>query len=184
MHGVLLRDKKAALFVEYDGFWRHGEKEGMRKDVKKSKALLAYAPEGSFVVRISHTICNPLLQDNTLWITVDTWQQGDQQGLLKTLQSALLQMLTGLREAMEPSVLLQIQQQMKAERLALSEDALKFAMDAAALAGKSSSEEVSAYFVGEGFDPEDIRLIETGTGSRAHNIDHNLGAKVQCPLDS
>ena len=66
-HGALA-DKDAALVVEYDGFWRHAE--------KKNVALLECAPEGSFVVRFSHTMRKPLSQKNTLWITVDAWQQG------------------------------------------------------------------------------------------------------------
>ena len=51
----VLKDENAALFVEYDGYWRHEEKEGMEKDMKKNAVLLQYAPLGSYVMRISHT---------------------------------------------------------------------------------------------------------------------------------
>lgn len=59
-YGVL-KDRTAALFVEYDGYWRHGEKEGIAMDHKKNAALLTYAPAGSFVVRLSHTVSKTLL---------------------------------------------------------------------------------------------------------------------------
>ena len=38
VHGVLTR-KDAALFVEYDGFWRHSEEERLSIDRKKNAAL-------------------------------------------------------------------------------------------------------------------------------------------------
>ena len=74
LHGVL-KERDAALFVEYDGFWRHQEKKGIAMDRKKNAALLSYAPKGSCVVRISHTTRNPL-KGNVLWVKVDTWSQG------------------------------------------------------------------------------------------------------------
>ena len=67
-YGVL-KDENAGLFVEYDGYWRHGEREGLKMDQQKNEALLLFAPKGSCVVRISHTIGMPL-QDNVLWIKV------------------------------------------------------------------------------------------------------------------
>ena len=68
IYGVL-KDEDAALFVEYDGYWRHEGKEGMARDRKKNAALLTYAPEGSCVIRISHTISRPL-KNNALWVKI------------------------------------------------------------------------------------------------------------------
>ena len=36
IYGVL-KDKDAALFVEYDGYWRHEGKEGMARDRRKMR---------------------------------------------------------------------------------------------------------------------------------------------------
>ena len=36
IYGVL-KDEDAALFVEYDGYWRHEGKEGMARDRKKMR---------------------------------------------------------------------------------------------------------------------------------------------------
>ena len=39
LYGVL-KDENAALFIEYDGYWRHEGKEGIQRDTKKNAALL------------------------------------------------------------------------------------------------------------------------------------------------
>ena len=71
VHGVL-RKKDAALFVEYDGFWRHSEDERLSTDHRKNAALLSTAPPGSHVVRIGHWGCKPLESaPHVLWISVD-----------------------------------------------------------------------------------------------------------------
>ncbi|CAE7587807.1 unnamed protein product, partial [Symbiodinium sp. CCMP2456] len=50
----VLKDPEAALFIEYDGFYRHFEPRGVAADRRKTRALLAYAPAGSRVLRVSH----------------------------------------------------------------------------------------------------------------------------------
>ena len=45
----VLKDENAALFVEYDGYWRHEGKEGMERDEAKNAALLKYVPAGSYI---------------------------------------------------------------------------------------------------------------------------------------
>ncbi|CAK9000933.1 Protein aardvark [Durusdinium trenchii] len=131
----ILKKRTAALFVEYDGYWRHGEKEGMAMDRKKNAALLDYAPAGSFVVRITHhSILNPFVQGHILWITVPPWQAGEVRSLVKTLQAVLAQMVTGLRKFWQPSVLRRMEQvslQMANKEWTLSEDGQEFTMEAA-----------------------------------------------------
>ena len=53
LYGVL-KDPEAALFIEYDGFYRHFEPRVVEADQRKTRALLAYAPRGSRVLRLSH----------------------------------------------------------------------------------------------------------------------------------
>ena len=54
-YGVL-KATDAALFIEYDGYYRHMEPLGLARDVRKTSALLKLAPKGSVVVRIIATL--------------------------------------------------------------------------------------------------------------------------------
>ena len=103
LYGVL-KDEDAALFVEYDGYWRHEEKEGMEKDMKKNAALLTYAPAGSYVIRISHTTNRPL-EGNVLWVKADTWTRGEEKSLSTVLMDIFVQLKTsGFVELVHPRV--------------------------------------------------------------------------------
>ncbi|CAJ1347225.1 unnamed protein product [Effrenium voratum] len=104
MYGVL-KDPEAALFVEYDGYWRHAEEEGVALDTAKNAALLAYAPEGSYVVRINHAALEDVQpQERVLWLTVGTWRSGDQASLLATLEELMRQIYVGMRGVLRGSV--------------------------------------------------------------------------------
>ncbi|CAJ1445532.1 unnamed protein product, partial [Effrenium voratum] len=70
-YGVL-NSPDAGLFVEYDGFWRHGEAEGRRNDARKTAALLAFAPPGSKVLRIGHFPLEE--QTEAVQIRLKPWQ--------------------------------------------------------------------------------------------------------------
>ncbi|CAJ1377480.1 unnamed protein product [Effrenium voratum] len=74
-YGVL-KSPDAALFVEYDGFWRHGQAEGRQRDARKTAALLAFAPVGSKVLRIGHL---PAAEEpmGAVHIRMKPWRQGD-----------------------------------------------------------------------------------------------------------
>ena len=79
----VLKDQNAALFVEYDGYYRHATKAGMEKDLQKNAALLGFAPPGSFVVRISHK-GRTSLNGHVLWVCINSWRRRDQlSGALK-----------------------------------------------------------------------------------------------------
>ena len=176
-HGVL-KDKHAALFVEYDGFWRHGEKEGITRDRKKNAALLAYAPEGSFVVRIAHKVCKPGLHGQILWVQVDAQHQGNRCSLTKTLQSILTQMVVGLQKAWHSDVIKQFQQRMASDQWTFSDHGQKFVAEAAVRAGKNSSQECDNYFASEGFSQQHIKIIHKGLKSHSQSIEGNLRPKV------
>ena len=182
LHGIL-KKRTAALFVEYDGYWRHGEKEGMAVDRKKNAALLDYAPAGSFVVRITHhSILKPFVQGHILWITVPPWQAGEERSLVKTLQAVLAQVASGLQKALQPSVLRRMEQvslQMANKEWTVSEDGQEFAMEAAAQAGRNSSEEVYDYLATEGFSLRDIQLMKKVFKSRSQSIEGNLQPKLR-----
>ena len=102
-YGVL-RDEDAALFVEYDGYWRHGKKEGVERDALKNAALLDYSPLGSYVVRISHTTCTGL-KKNVLWIKVGQWRTGNVQALSRLFMDVARQLQVGLEDVLRPEVM-------------------------------------------------------------------------------
>ena len=124
VYGVL-RKKDAALFVEYDGYWRHGEEEGILKDERKNVALLANAPQGSWVVRLSHTRAGSQ-GGNVLWISVSPWRQGEQKALGRVLQGSLRVLLTELQGCFRPGVEKRLQMQAVKDILKMSPAARKF----------------------------------------------------------
>ena len=157
-HGIL-KEKDAALFVEYDGFWRHGEEEGIVKDRNKNAALLSYAPKGSYVVRISHTRRKPLKR-NVLWVKVETWRQGHPRSLLGTLKNAMTQISTGLADVLCPSYLKHLQAHGRMQLSTLSESGRQFAESAAIQMGGNSSEEVASFLKAEGFSAVNIKVMK------------------------
>ncbi|CAJ1343672.1 unnamed protein product, partial [Effrenium voratum] len=147
MHGVL-KDPEAALFVEYDGYWRHAEEEGIALDTAKNAALLAYAPEGSYVVRVNHAAVEDVqLQENVLWVTVGTWRRGDPASLLATLEDLIRQIFVGMRGVLRGSVLRQL---MGEGGRVLSIRAREFSVLAAAQG--NSTEEIGRFLAMRGYD--------------------------------
>ncbi|CAK9024459.1 mTERF domain-containing protein 1 [Durusdinium trenchii] len=180
-HGVL-KKKTAALFVEYDGFWRHGETEGMAMDRKKNAALLDYAPAGSFVIRLTHSVRKPVAQAHTLWVRVPRWREGEERSLVKTLHSILEQMVAGMQDAWRPNACKRMKQsllRMAIDKWTLAEDGQQFAMKAATLAGRNSSKEVCDYLAAEGFSPHDIATMKRIFESRSQAIEGNLKPKLR-----
>ncbi|CAE7267694.1 Mterfd1, partial [Symbiodinium pilosum] len=79
-HGVL-RKGNAALFVEYDGYYRHLEPAGLVGDMRKTEALLRFAPAGSVVVRIAHEQRD--WEEKSVDVVVDCWPTGHGPSVLK-----------------------------------------------------------------------------------------------------
>ena len=123
-YGVL-KDEAAALFVEYDGYWRHAEKEGMVRDQLKNLTLLAFAPSGSFVVRISHK-SGSKLDGHVLCIGADAWRHGDRKSLATTLKALLKQMLPRLEHVLHTDVKTHLQKQVRKEQMVISKSAQRF----------------------------------------------------------
>ena len=181
VHGVL-KEKDAALFVEYDGFWRHQEKKGIVMDRKKNAALLTYAPKGSFVVRISHTKRRPL-KENVLWVRVDTWRQGHCTSLLETLKNALMQISTGLADVLRPCTMKMVRGKINQELWILSERGRHFAKAAVDQIHGNSSEELISFLRAEGFSAQNIEAMKLRTWFCGQSIEGSLKPKFRWIVD-
>ena len=164
----LLKDKNAALFVEYDGYYRHGTKEGMAKDLLKNEALLGFAPAGSFVVRINHK-GRSQLDGHVLWVGINPWRRADNLSLTKVAQHALQETALRLQNALHPGVHNSLKALLGHERpIVISLSAHQF-REATVLMGRgNTADEISAFLNAEGFGPADVdrfkqsRVIESG----------------------
>ena len=159
VHGVLKR-KDAALFVEYDGFWRHSEDERLSIDRKKNAALLSHAPLGSLIVRIGHWECKPLESGpQCFWTTVDRWKSGDQKSISKVLKTVFLEILAEFGECLDLSVATRFQKLAGMDFVPASARAVEFINDAAAVAGGSTTEELFDVLTDTGFSRSQAELL-------------------------
>ena len=157
-YGVL-KDKTAALFVEYDGYWRHGTKEGMANDHMKHAALLGFSPPGSYVVRISHENKSQL-EENVLWVTVNTWRPGDRTSFTRTLENVLKEAVPRLQHALNPGVCKRFQAYLSDKRLfVISRSAREYRESALVQRGGNTTEEIQNFLSAEGFGQADIDLL-------------------------
>ncbi|CAE7290095.1 unnamed protein product [Symbiodinium sp. CCMP2592] len=131
-HGVL-RAHGAALFIEYDGHYRHLEPAGLAKDTRKTDALLRFAPTGSVVVRIVHK--ERQWKDRFVQVLVNSWQAGHAPSLRKTLQQVLDSLLLCCRDQLVPGLASRLE---ACAQIQLDKSARAFAVDAA-LVGKSDN---------------------------------------------
>ena len=180
-HGVL-KDREAALFIEYDGYWRHGEKAGMEMDQLKNAALLAYAPAGSKVIRISHIPCKPVtLESNKgiLEICVDVWRQGDSKRCSGALDHVFAKMVDSLEEALDPKTLKQLQMQSLTGTIHISNAARAVAEAAAIARGGNSVKEISRFLNSEGYSRKNVSLMLKGSISGWRCIETNLRPKLK-----
>ena len=178
-HGVL-KDPEAALFVEYDGYWRHGEREGIELDGRKNVALLAFAAPGSKVIRISHTASKPVSCDaNILWFCVDPWRHGDQKAFMVTFDNLLAQVVDGLQSDLNQEMLRKLQGQTGRKALHLAVDS-KSIVDAAMKAkGRNTKDEISLFLNAQGFTAVHISMMLESQLSAGQSIDNNLKPKLQ-----
>ena len=159
VHGVL-RKKDAALFVEYDGFWRHSEGERLSTDHRKNAALLSTAPPGSHVVRIGHWGCKPLESaPHVLWISVDRWSLGDQKSISKVLKCVFLGILTEVGKCLDPSVAKRFQKVGEMDFIPAPTKSQEFINEAAAAAGGSTKQELFDILMSHGFSCSSTRLV-------------------------
>ncbi|CAK9104785.1 unnamed protein product, partial [Durusdinium trenchii] len=180
-HGVL-KSQQAALFIEYDGYWRHGEKAGIDMDQLKNAALLDFAPTGSKVIRISHTPYKSVKFQSDkaiLQICVDVWRQGDSKRRSDALHGVLEQMLDAFQEVLDPKTLRQLQMQRDTGTIHVSNFARSVAEAAAMARGRNSVKEISAFLDGEGFSRKNVDLMLKGPLSGCRCIQTNLQPKLK-----
>ena len=156
-YGVL-KDENAGLFVEYDGYWRHGEREGLKMDQQKNEALLLFAPKGSCVVRISHTIGMPL-QDNVLWIKVKKMRSGDNRLVPKIWCDILKQTVMGLKHSLRPEVVQRLKWHADGGVKVPSTFSLDFINAAVSAENGNTINEISSFLETEGFGKKDMDLM-------------------------
>jgi mTERF domain-containing protein len=155
----LLKDEDAALFVEYDGYYRHATKEGTEKDLLKNKALLDFAPVGSFVVRIRHK-GKSQLKEHALWVGVKTWGRGDQTSLARVLTEVLEDTVPRLRHALHPCVCKRLEAHVLDKKpIIISRSAQDFRETAVAASKGNTAEEIYNFLGAEGFENADIERL-------------------------
>ncbi|CAE7273247.1 MTERF5 [Symbiodinium pilosum] len=99
-----LRLKEAALFLEYDGYYRHHTPAGMLADVRKSEVLLKHAPAGSCVLRIAHAQRDLEWACETREVTIDSWQVGHHESVLMPVIQVIRQLLNHLSAVLRPEM--------------------------------------------------------------------------------
>ena len=105
-YGVL-NATDAALFVEYDGHYRHMEPPGVARDMRKTSALLHFAPAGSLVVRIAHK--ERQWKDKSVQVLVDSWCAEHEPSLLKALNQVAASLLHQSRGKLDPTLALRLE---------------------------------------------------------------------------
>ena len=98
----VLNATDAALFIEYDGHYRHMEPAGLARDVRKTSALLKFAPAGSVVVSIAHF--ERQWKDKSTQVLVDSWCAEHEPSLLKALHQVVASLLKECRGRLHPTV--------------------------------------------------------------------------------
>ncbi|CAE7271427.1 MTERF5 [Symbiodinium sp. CCMP2592] len=105
-YGVL-RATDAALFIEYDGYYRHLEPPGLARDMRKTSALLKFAPAGSIVLRIAHK--KRKWRDKSTQVLVDSWCAEHEPSLLKALNQVAASLLHQSRGRLHPTLASRLQ---------------------------------------------------------------------------
>ena len=131
-YGVL-KETSAALFIEYDGHYRHREPPGLATDMRKTSALLRFAPAGSVVVRIVHK--ERQWTDSSVQVLVDRWQVRHTPSLSRTLQQVLDSLMLCCRDQLVPGLASRLE---ACAQMQLDTCASAFAVDAV-LVGKSDN---------------------------------------------
>eukprot|EP00439_Symbiodinium_sp_Y106_P014479 s8097_g2.t1 len=126
----VLKEEGAALFVEYDGCFRHSEPQVRQRDERKTEALLAYAPAGSRVLRLGHVGRGLRATDASIEATVAEWRAGGSSSLNNALHQATGILLTNLEGALDHEVRERLQAYQGAEPQPDLDKARKFVHEA------------------------------------------------------
>ena len=177
----LFKEENAALFVEYDGYYRHATREGMEKDLLKNTALLAFAPADSFVVRIGHTgRCQ--LDGQVLWVSISTWRRGDHKSLARAVKTALQETVPRLQCALHPHAYKCLEVHLW-KPIVVSQSAQDL-YEQALVAGKgNTAEEISSHLMAEGFSPTDIARLQERALASGVPIERALQPRLKWLLE-
>ncbi|CAK8994426.1 unnamed protein product [Durusdinium trenchii] len=176
-YGVL-KDPNAALFVEYDGYWRHGEREGRTRDQSKNEALFAYGPPGSCVLRISHNHSR-VLKDQLVGIQVSTWQTCCRASLERTLTDVFKKTSEGLNKVLCPRLAKRLDLEASRGSLRVSARTDRFVQMALAVKGGNTSEQISDYLGAEGFRKKEIELMIERASLSGTSIERALQPRIK-----
>ena len=132
-YGVL-RATDAALFIEYDGYYRHMEPLGLARDMRKTSALLKFAPAGSIVLRIAHK--ERQWKDNSVQLLADCWQSENAPSLCRTVQQVVASLLQSCRAALVSELVSQLEACAPHQ---IDREATTFAVSAGLVGSASSS---------------------------------------------
>ena len=179
-YGVL-KDEAAALFVEYDGYYRHAEKEGIARDQKKNAALMTFAPSGSHVIRINHDDKHQL-EDNILWVSASTWRRGDHTSLATVLIDVIKDVVFGLEHVLDLRIVEYLLGQMEKEPFLISKSAWDF-RDTAMIGSSNTANEVWDFLSAKNFEQADIALMQATALTGGVSIQRTLQPKLQWLLD-
>ena len=104
-----LQAEEAALFLEYDGYYRHLLPAGIAADSKKNHAILDFAPAGSQVVRIAHARREWDHGCEMVEVVIEVWQRGRDASLAKALRQVTMSLLKQLGSALQPRLRAKLQ---------------------------------------------------------------------------
>ena len=104
-----LQSHEAALFLEYDGYYRHLLPAGLAADTRKSKALLHFAPAGSYVLRIAHADREFKPSCEIGEVVVDPWKPSHEASLVKPLRQVAMFLLKQLGNGLQSGLKTRLQ---------------------------------------------------------------------------
>ena len=169
-----LQSEEAALYVEYDGYYRHLEPGGIAADSRKNTALLALAPAGSYVLRIAHAHRGLELSRGMGEVVVNSWQPGHDPSLVKALLQVAEFLLKGLGTALHPDRKTRLQNFVDDPGWSSRQAAVEF------------TEELAAQRDGD-FDPTHLHeflQMQLGVSiSEAEALVSNCPALARCDID-
>ena len=98
----VLENTGAALFLEYDGYYRHHEESGLAADERKTEALLHFAPPGSRVLRIAHAHRGLQARNYSVEVVVERWNASRKEAVLAPVRQVVDAVLEELGDALQP----------------------------------------------------------------------------------
>ena len=170
----MLKATDAALFIEYDGYYRHMEPPGLARDTRKTSMLLKLAPKGSVVVRIAHQ--ERQWQDKSVQVLADCWQSEHVPSLHKTVQQVVASLLQSCRAELVPGLVSHLE---ALAPLQIDRYAINFAVDAELVGSAASSKRLAV----QEFLQKDTQLTPVQVAKSIANfpsrIEANLKPKVE-----